>query len=389
MTLEKNLSAQTESSKRLDWIDQLKGLAILGIVLFHFFQNYPKDFLLLSVLSQQSAKVGYAAVDIFFVVAGFMTSYGFLLKAKKQGITLDKIDFKTWLFGRLIRIYPGYILAVISSLVLLYYFKQFPDFRWNLNSVISFLGLGGSRFQMINPGFWFFTVLLQAYIIMPLIFIITKGNFIKILVMGIVGGTIVKLLGIAFYSTQDSPISLMLLPYFWQNNFIGSYWLQLCLGLYWGFIFLNKKGFRSLDYLVSIQFFVVGIFLLAYLPTRGIEVLYKLGIDMLVNPFSFLALFWMLYSIESHQLLERLFAPLLQGLSILGKYSYQIYLLHQPLYFVGLSGFADILPVNIYLKPLLVFMIIMPILALYVTIFIQLENWVIKMIPLPKVFRPK
>jgi peptidoglycan/LPS O-acetylase OafA/YrhL len=242
---------------------------------------------------------------------------------------------------------------------------------------------------MINPGFWFFTVLLQAYIIMPLIFIVTKGDFTKILVMGIVGGTMVKLLGIALYSTQDSPISLMLLPYFWQNNFIGSYWLQLCLGLYWGFIFLSKKGFRPLDYLVSIQFFILGIFLLVYLPTRGIEVLYKLGIDMLLTPFSFLALFWILYSIESHQLLERLFAPLLQGLSILGKYSYQIYLLHQPLYFISLSEIANILPVNTYLKPLLVFMIIMPILALYVTIFIQLENWVIKMIPVPKVFRPK
>jgi len=389
MTLEKNLSTQTESSKRLDWIDQVKGLAILGVILFHFFQNYPKDFPLLSFLGQQGAKVGYAAVDIFFVVAGFMTSYGFLLNAKKRGITLDKIDFKTWLFGRLIRIYPGYILAATSSLVLLYYFKQFPDFRWNLNSAISFLGLGGSRFQIINPGFWFFTVLLQAYLIIPLIFIVTKGNSIQILTIGIVGGVIVKILGMAFYSTQDSPVSSMLLPYFWENNFIGSYWLQLCLGLYWGFIFLNKKGFRSLDYLVSIQFFIVAIFLLIYLPTRGIEVIYKLGIDMLVTPFSFLALFWLLSSIESHQLLERLFTPLLQGLSILGKYSYQIYLLHQPLYFAGLSEISNILSVNIYLKPLLVLIIIMSILALYVTIFIQLENWVIKMIPVPKVFHPK
>jgi peptidoglycan/LPS O-acetylase OafA/YrhL len=155
------------------------------------------------------------------------------------------------------------------------------------------------------------------------------------------------------------------------------------------FIFSNKKGFRYRDYLTSIQFFVLGIFLLIYLPTLGVEVVYKLGPDMLLTPLSFLALFWLLSSIQSHQLLERLFTPLLQGLSILGKYSYQIYLLHQPLYFVGLSEIPNILPVNIYLKPLLVLMIIMSILALYVTIFIQLENWVIKMIPVPKVSRPK
>ncbi|MEY3828108.1 MAG: hypothetical protein RLZZ148_2935, partial [Cyanobacteriota bacterium] len=198
-----------------------------------------------------------------------------------------------------------------------------------LHQPLYFISL--SEIANILPVNSYLKPLLVFMIIMPLIFIVTKGDFTKILVMGIVGGAIVKLLGIVFYSTQDSPISLMLLPYFWQNNFIGSYWLQLCLGLYWGFIFLNKKGFRSLDYLVSIQFFLLGIFLLVYLPTRGIEVLYKLGIDMLVTPFSFLALFWILSSIESHQLLERLFAPLLQVLSILGKYSYQIYLLHQPL----------------------------------------------------------
>ncbi|HAG80759.1 MAG TPA: hypothetical protein DCL61_06215, partial [Cyanobacteria bacterium UBA12227] len=63
------------SKKRLHWVDQTKGLAILGIVLFHFFQNYPDRLGLVQILDRNGARLGYAAVDIFFVIAGFNTSY--------------------------------------------------------------------------------------------------------------------------------------------------------------------------------------------------------------------------------------------------------------------------------------------------------------------------
>ena len=50
--------------QRLDWIDQTKGLAILGIIFFHFFQNYPDKLPLVSILGRNGAKIGYAAVDL-------------------------------------------------------------------------------------------------------------------------------------------------------------------------------------------------------------------------------------------------------------------------------------------------------------------------------------
>lgn len=69
----------SSAKKRLDWIDQAKGLAILGIVFFHFFQNYPHKNHWTSLLAQVGAKIGFASVDIFFVIAGFNTSILILL----------------------------------------------------------------------------------------------------------------------------------------------------------------------------------------------------------------------------------------------------------------------------------------------------------------------
>lgn len=56
------------SKKRLVWIDRFKGLAILSIVIFHFFQNYHDRLVLAEILSRNGAKIGFAAVDFFLLL---------------------------------------------------------------------------------------------------------------------------------------------------------------------------------------------------------------------------------------------------------------------------------------------------------------------------------
>jgi peptidoglycan/LPS O-acetylase OafA/YrhL len=87
----------TSPPKYLAWIDQSKGLAILGIILFHFFQNYPFRTSWINSLYHLGAKVGFAAVGLFFVIAGFNTSYVLARKLEAK----QELNWQEWLKKRL------------------------------------------------------------------------------------------------------------------------------------------------------------------------------------------------------------------------------------------------------------------------------------------------
>lgn len=361
-------------SRRLDWVDQLKGLAILCIVIFHFYQRYPKEFELIALLYREGARVALAAVDLFFVVAGFTTSYVMVTKLKKHNLSLESINFKSWLVSRLIRIYPAYLLAVFCSLLLYYLFKILPPFKINL--ILSMLGLADYSSQSINPGFWFFRVLLQAYLIMPLILPLAIKNPVMVLWLGIFGGVVVKIIGLSL------PHTSWLFPYFLQNNSIGSYWLQLCLGLYWGVIFYRQNEFRKIDYVVSTVCLIIGCALFFALPSLGINLTYKLGTDLFITPILFL-LNYLVFSglnkqIGSFKIIK--FKVGLDKLSILGNNSYQIYLIHQPLFAVIIFHLTKLILLNCYLKSFVILGIAILLLIVYVIIFTHLENWLKKQI---------
>ncbi|OLP15563.1 hypothetical protein BST81_25470 [Leptolyngbya sp. 'hensonii'] len=147
------------SKPRFQWIDQAKGIAILTILVFHFFQNYPDATPLIKTLTDKiAAKLGFAAVDIFFIIAGFNIGYSLL---KPAAVSLSHLDWLSWLKKRLIRLYPGYFLAIFFTLVLSFLGGQFK-IKSGFNFILSLLGIAGYQFQAINPGFWFFTVILES-----------------------------------------------------------------------------------------------------------------------------------------------------------------------------------------------------------------------------------
>ncbi|NEP42260.1 MAG: acyltransferase [Okeania sp. SIO2H7] len=359
------MSAKTEPKKqRFDWIDQTKGLAILGIVLFHFFQNYPKEINLISILDRNGARVGYAAVDIFFVMAGFNVSYVLAYLAEKQNLNRITTNWKSWLLKRLNRIYPAYLLAVVCSLLLLVFFSKYK-LELNLDFILTCLGFAGYKFQAINPGFWFFTVILEAYLAIPLIFYLCKSQPGKILILGIIGGVLTKLACVAL----DNKSALYW--YLLQNDFLGSYFSQLCLGLYWGIIYYHRKSFRKKDFVVATSIFLGGLVLYLCLALMKIDIIYMLGFDILFTPFFFLLCYAIFEFLKKYR---RLIGYILGFFSILGIYSYQIYLIHQPLYFVLFKPLTKALDFNPYVKVILVAIATAILLTLYVWGFVRLEK---------------
>ena len=303
--------------KRLDWIDRTKGLAIIGICLFHFFQNYPQRLDIVSLLDRTGAKVGFAAVDIFFVIAGFNISYSlarFLQKNKTDRFDISQINWISWLKKRLIRLYPTYILAVIASVLILHWggkLKIFPLWKFLLSAI----GLAGYEFQRINPGFWFFTVILQAYLVTPIIFYICKNNRRHILLLGIVVGILSKIISAIFIKDPSTFFFLL------QNNWLGSYFLPFCLGLYWGLVYAEHDQFRKVDKILSAVIFAIGFVIYLSLGILKIDIRYMLGFDMLFTAFFVQVCYWLFDT--NIKWVKTLTIPIAAS----GIYSYQIYLL--------------------------------------------------------------
>ncbi|OUL36617.1 hypothetical protein BV372_06545 [Nostoc sp. T09] len=358
-----------EYRRRFNWIDQTKGFAILAILIFHFFQNYPERIQLISILDRNTAKLGYAAVDIFFVMAGFNTSYSLISKLIKFQSQDIKINWRSWLTKRLLRIYPAYLLSVILSCLLYYLFSNLKIKSYT-NFILTCLGLAGIKFQAINPGFWFFTVILEAYIFTPLIFLICRNQTKRILWLGLIFASLTKFISI--YFLQQNNIENYL--FFLQNNFLGSYVFQFCLGIYWGFIYAEKQNFRKIDFIISASIFSLGLVFYVILGITKINIIYMLGFDILFTPFFFLGIQALLSRLDKIAKLEWI----LSFTSMLGIYSYQIYLIHQPLYFVLLPKLNNILQTNVYFKIMLSLLLLTILVAIYTFLFTKLEKIVTK-----------
>ncbi len=101
--------------KRIGSLDGLRGLAILGVLLFHATINQDSPDRLVSAL-ERVTRCGWVGVDLFFVLSGFLIT----------GILIDTRDaagyFRTFYARRTLRIFPLYYatLAVVFLVVPLF-----------------------------------------------------------------------------------------------------------------------------------------------------------------------------------------------------------------------------------------------------------------------------
>jgi peptidoglycan/LPS O-acetylase OafA/YrhL len=352
--------------KYLEWIDIAKGIAILEIICFHFFQNYPQRLPLISLLDKVGAKLALVFVDVFFVIAGFNISYSLAISLTKKSQSLSQYDWWDWLKKRLIRLYPAYWLAIILSLAIYYFF-----FKIKINSLEDFiyivLGLPNyDRFKSINPGFWFFSVIVQAYLFIPLVIKLFQGNFIRIFLFGSVFGILTKFLSSLFFKIG----AIDLHRFFLQNNFIGSYSLALTIGLYWGFVYFKFGKFRKQDWNLSWLLLFLGIGLQLITIYQKQDIPYMLGFDLVFTPIAFL----LMYLLTTNPIFK--IKRINKVFTTLGKYSYQIYLVHQPVFMVVLPWLIGKMKPEFSTETFLISLVfILFFLFFYIKIFLKLETF--------------
>jgi peptidoglycan/LPS O-acetylase OafA/YrhL len=178
---------------RLDWLDGTKGIAILWIVFFHFFVTYEDGRLpwlldpdyfaryericapgslaswalcLGSAVLTAAVELGFHGVAVFLVLSGFGLSYS-LARTDRPAAAWPR-----WYRSRLIRLLPMYWVAHLVYLLSPFQARLEPvDYRF----VLSFLGDRvvpiATMFYYFNPALWYFGLLLQLYLVYPLLFV--------------------------------------------------------------------------------------------------------------------------------------------------------------------------------------------------------------------------
>jgi peptidoglycan/LPS O-acetylase OafA/YrhL len=167
--------------KRLLWIDISKGLAILFVAYFHFFRTYfehgvlpPADWsnlaagalTILRLAWFHVSGLGFHAVGVFIILSGWT-----LMQSTMRRVEARPVAWGAWYRARILRLYPMYWVAHLVYLLSPFIARLEPvDDR----IVLSLLGLRiidiQNNFMYLNAAWWYFTMLLEFYLIFPLLF---------------------------------------------------------------------------------------------------------------------------------------------------------------------------------------------------------------------------
>lgn len=183
-------------------LDGLRGIAVLLVIFFHlflraiFFTQVP----ILKIFAAFTS-VGWAGVDIFFTLSGFLIT-SILLKTKSR-----ENYFKNFYIRRILRIFPLYYAAII--LVLLFIPNLEPEFINSRGRTLSLMLLYQQNWIPLLKNYsmtlylsatWSLAIEEQFYFLWP--FIVYKLNREQLLGLGtgyIVLSILARIVGIAFW----------------------------------------------------------------------------------------------------------------------------------------------------------------------------------------------
>jgi peptidoglycan/LPS O-acetylase OafA/YrhL len=207
MTVSENSKQKTQNSStvRFEWLDSVRGMAVLWIVLFHCllayggslpwpiafgsFPGFVRQCAQGSVFGGLSCGIegvlaaiiqrGAQGVGVFILFSGFGLSYSLVKRGRIE------TSWGLWYKRRLARLFPVYWLAHLIFLVSPFAVLHDPiDYRF----LLSFLGdrvypLDKMFFYLV-PAWWFLGLLIELYIVFPLLFnLMQRMGWVKYLGM--------------------------------------------------------------------------------------------------------------------------------------------------------------------------------------------------------------
>ena len=309
-------SSKAAPSRRAEYIDGLRAIAVLSVVAFHvcrhLFDVAPDRSPVTFILSK-----GNHGVDLFFILSGFCLSYPTLARVRERGeATFDLARFAA---HRLVRIFPPYwasiVFLLVFSVALTRLHVSFDSRSLHVDGVASvvrqifFLDRGADEnvvapsFRYLNGSFWSLAVECRWYLLFPAalwLWIRFPRAFVALLVLSVLASELTR-----------------------ANIFRDSHWLAAFM-----------LGIIAAD--LSVRERRVGLWAV------GFGVLFAL-LASVVTPYSWeggssipwqLTAFCVVVAADRLSIARR--ALSFRPLAAIGVASYSIYLVHEPL-----VAFAD------------------------------------------------
>ena len=309
--------------KRLLWIDISKALAISFVVYFHFFRTVFEQYQLppnewssivagtVSFLRSawwEISGLGFHAVGAFIILSGWTLMQSTMARAESGHVHWGK-----WYGARFVRLYPMYWVAHIVYFASPFVAKLEPaDGR----IILSLLGLRFINIEMnfmyLNAAWWYFSMLIQFYLVFPLLFwAARKFGALTFLVAACVLGFFVRYLFLGPWPQNG----LWVLGGFAVCR-LPEFALGMALGMWHA-----KSSSRAEWFLLRGPGLVAGVLL--YPVALWLYDYSYVYVDFATGTCCFLAI------VGLAGLISRA-AGFAKLLSVVGAYSYGLYLIHQP-----------------------------------------------------------
>lgn len=172
------------TKERLTYIDTLKGIAILGVVLAHFCVAFSSPIPGVNTI----AAVGSRCPQLFFIISAYLT-WASLSKS-------DTIDSKSFLIKRFVKIAPLFYIALLFTAI-------FPEIqKFEIANVATHITFANGLFpEYINSMMkveWYIADLALFYIVTPLLY-----RYIRNFKTAIMAFSIASVLNIVFTLTTN------------------------------------------------------------------------------------------------------------------------------------------------------------------------------------------
>jgi peptidoglycan/LPS O-acetylase OafA/YrhL len=201
-----------EKISRIEVLDYVRGLAIVHIFLYHYYIEWFQGSFLLVVggvgpnlqrlaIFHDAGFVGFlknafsflwvygfASVNLFLLLSGFVLTYSTLKNEKKEGNRMENENSMPQIFEfyrkKLRRLLTPFYVTLVIGIGILYLrnvlFPMFagpPVFSWTDAAkvmFVPFLVYDVSLLQRFNGDLWFITLIMQLYLLFPLLYAALK-----------------------------------------------------------------------------------------------------------------------------------------------------------------------------------------------------------------------
>lgn len=162
---------QYQQVEYFNTIDTYRFLSALGVCISHWYHYIP-------FINQ--TKLGFAGVDFFFLISGFLISIQlFKLKEKIKQDRLSTTDaLKNFYIKRFFRIVPSYYL--ITILATIFNDNEIREaFIYNISFTSNYYFISTQKWSAIFSHFWSLSVEMHFYFFWPILFLLIRVKYLN------------------------------------------------------------------------------------------------------------------------------------------------------------------------------------------------------------------